>query len=159
SVATRGPLTPDHVIRTKPVPLVGNDVAGYAEAYRSYFTEHRVRRGVPLTMLDPAPRVLLHPAYGMLTAGPRATDADIAHDVDAPDYLGLQADVTDPAAVDDALRRGVERFGGIDLVVAAAGVFPGAKPLREFDPSAWRRTMAVNADAIAYLFGAVHPLL
>jgi rhamnose utilization protein RhaD (predicted bifunctional aldolase and dehydrogenase)/NAD(P)-dependent dehydrogenase (short-subunit alcohol dehydrogenase family) len=244
-VATRGPLTPDHVIRTKRIPLLGTDVAGYAKAYGGYFEEHRDRRGVPLTMLDPAPRVLLDPAYGMLTAGPRAVDARIAadiyehtidvvataeavggyralsaadlfdveyweleqaklkragvrvpftgevalvtgaasgigracaealrtngaavigldrtpYDIDAPDYLGLTVDVTDTAAVDDALRQGVERFGGVDIVVAAAGVFPAAKPLREFDPTAWRTAMAVNADAIAYLFGAVHPLL
>ena len=32
---TRGPLTPDHVIRTKPVPLVGRDVDAFAAAYSS----------------------------------------------------------------------------------------------------------------------------
>jgi rhamnose utilization protein RhaD (predicted bifunctional aldolase and dehydrogenase)/NAD(P)-dependent dehydrogenase (short-subunit alcohol dehydrogenase family) len=244
-VATRGPLTPDHVIRTKRIPLLGTDVGGYAKAYAAAFEEHRHRRGVPLTMLDPAPRVLLDPAYGMLTAGPRAVDAQIAADIyahtidviataeamdgyraldpaelfdveyweleqaklkrgatrapftgevalvtgaasgigrgcaealrangaavigldltphgtDAPDYLGLAVDVTDPAAVADAVRQGVERFGGVDMVVASAGIFPGAKPLRDFDPAAWRRAMAVNADSVASLFGAVHPLL
>jgi rhamnose utilization protein RhaD (predicted bifunctional aldolase and dehydrogenase)/NAD(P)-dependent dehydrogenase (short-subunit alcohol dehydrogenase family) len=245
SLAGRGPLTPDHVIRTKRIPLVGRDVAGYAEDYRRYFEEHQGRRGVPLTMLDPAPRVLLDPGYGMLTAGPRAVDADIAadiyrhtidvvmtaesidgyqalpaadlfdveyweleqaklhraaarapftgevalvtgaasgigracaqalraggaavigldltgHELDAPDYLAVQADVTNPSTVDDAIRQGVERFGGIDIVVAAAGTFPGTKALTEFHQATWRRTMAVNADSVAYLFGVTHPLL
>ncbi|HET6212871.1 MAG TPA: class II aldolase/adducin family protein, partial [Micromonosporaceae bacterium] len=81
ALAGRGPLTPDHVIRTKRVPLVGRDVASYAREYRAYFAEHSTRRGETLTMLDPAPRVLLDPGYGMLTAGRRAADADIAADI------------------------------------------------------------------------------
>ncbi|MGH7594567.1 MAG: class II aldolase/adducin family protein, partial [Gemmatimonadales bacterium] len=45
AIATRGPLTPDHVIRTKPVPLVADGdwvdtVAGFAERYREYFARH-----------------------------------------------------------------------------------------------------------------------
>ncbi|HET8680961.1 MAG TPA: bifunctional aldolase/short-chain dehydrogenase, partial [Micromonosporaceae bacterium] len=241
----RGPLTPDHVIRTKRVPLLGRDVAGYARDYLRYFEEHKDRRGVPLAMLDPAPRVLLDPAYGMLTAGPRAVDADIAADIyhhtidvittaesvgtyqaldaadlfdveyweleqaklgragapapftgevalvtgaasgigracaealcargaavvgldlnrgpaEAPGYLAVQVDVTDPAGVAGAIRTGVERFGGVDMLVAAAGVFPGAQPLAGLDPAAWRQAMAVNAESVAYLLGAVHPLL
>ena len=35
SLATRGPLTPDHVIRTKRLPMVGRDVDGYADDYRT----------------------------------------------------------------------------------------------------------------------------
>jgi rhamnose utilization protein RhaD (predicted bifunctional aldolase and dehydrogenase)/NAD(P)-dependent dehydrogenase (short-subunit alcohol dehydrogenase family) len=247
SVATRGPLTPDHVIRTKRVPLVGPDVAGYARAYGDYFAAHRERRGVPFTMLDPAPRVLLDPRFGMLTAGSRAADADIAADIyrhtvdvitaaeglggyralpaadvfdveyweleqaklrrapapaaftgevalvtgaasgigracaealrsrgaavigldvnpsirdtSAPDFLGLHADVTDPSTVDDAVNRGVERFGGLDVVVAAAGIFPGSQAIADLDPAAWRKVMAVNVDAIATLFARAHPLL
>jgi len=244
-LAHRGPLTPDHVIRTKRIPLLGRDVVGYAREYRRYFEEHKDRRGQPLTMLGPPTRVEDDPANGMLTAGPSARDADIAadiyaHTIDviaaaesvgtyraldaadlfdveyweleqaklgragarapftgevalvtgaasgigrgcvdalrangaavigldlnppgaaASDYLPLQVDVTDPPAVDDALGAGVERFGGIDMLVAAAGVFPSAQPIREFDPDAWRRTMAVNAESIAYLLRTVHPLL
>ncbi|KRV51297.1 short-chain dehydrogenase [Wenjunlia vitaminophila] len=80
-VSTRGPLTPDHVIRTKLAPMVGSDVAGYADAYREYFGRHHQRRGTELTQLDPAPRVVLDPRLGMLTVGRRAKDADIARDI------------------------------------------------------------------------------
>jgi NAD(P)-dependent dehydrogenase (short-subunit alcohol dehydrogenase family) len=248
SLAQRGPLTPDHVIRTKRFPLVGKDVGGYVELYREYFAAHSSRRGRALVMVDPAPRVLLDPSFGMLTAGPRAKDADIAaeiyrhtievitqaeavgryealpaadifdveyweleqakllggghrapfvgevalvtgaasgigracalalrsrgaavvgldrnpdvvHTVEAPDFLGLPVDVTDTAAVDAALQRGVERFGGVDIVVAAAGVFPPTQHIAELDPRAWRTTMAVNVDAIAWLFSRLHPIL
>ncbi|MEV0675286.1 bifunctional aldolase/short-chain dehydrogenase [Actinosynnema sp. NPDC050436] len=240
-VAGRGPLTPDHVIRTKSVPLVGRDVEGYAAEYGRYFERH-ARPG--LTMLDPAPRVVLDAEWGMLTVGRRARDADIARDIYAhtidvieraeelggyralsprelfemeyweleqaklrlagppaeftgevalvtgaasgigracvealrargasvigldltptgsrPDYLGLQVDVTDTVAVEAAVARGVERFGGLDVVVASAGVFPATTPIADLDPESWRRTMAVNADSTAMLFRVAHPLL
>ena len=39
----QGPATPDHVIRTKRVPMIGRDVGGYASAYRAYFDAHAPR--------------------------------------------------------------------------------------------------------------------
>jgi rhamnose utilization protein RhaD (predicted bifunctional aldolase and dehydrogenase) len=78
SLATRGPLTPEHVIRTKRTPLVGRDVNEFAREYEDYFKRH-ARAG--LTMLDPAPRVVLDPELGMLTAGATLRDAQIAADV------------------------------------------------------------------------------
>jgi len=71
----------------------------------------------------------------------------------------VQADVTKPGEVAAAITKGVHRFGGIDIVVPSAGVFPGAQRIAELDPGEWRRTMAVNADAIADLFAQVHPYL
>ena len=62
-VAAAGPATPDHVIRTKRVPLVGRDVAAYAGAYEAYFRSTPTDRG--LAMLDPAPRVVLDPELGL----------------------------------------------------------------------------------------------
>ncbi len=41
----------------------------------------------------------------------------------APGWRGLEVDVTDPNAQRDAIAAAVEAFGGIDLVVAAAGNF------------------------------------
>ena len=57
-IAACGPVTPDHIIRTKRVPLIfGNDptsaLRSYGDAYREYFRQHA---GADLTMLDPAPR-------------------------------------------------------------------------------------------------------
>jgi NAD(P)-dependent dehydrogenase (short-subunit alcohol dehydrogenase family) len=75
------------------------------------------------------------------------------------DYLGLAVDVTDREAVGAAIAAGVDRFGGIDMIVPSAGVFPGNMPIAALDPVAWQRTMAVNTDAIAALFSAVHPFL
>ncbi|MET0234542.1 MAG: bifunctional aldolase/short-chain dehydrogenase [Kibdelosporangium sp.] len=240
-VATRGPATPDHVIRTQRIPLAGRDVDRYRQDYEKYFQDHA---GEDLIMLDPWPRVILDPELGMLTIGKRAKDADITRDIyrhtirvienaerigtyqalpaadlfameyweleqaklrlagppaaftgeialvtgaasgigkacvralrakgasvigldlaeteTETDYLGLRADVTDARAVAKAIEQGVERFGGIDMVVPAAGVFPASTPIAGLDAGTWRRTLAVNTDAIAGLFTQVHPFL
>ncbi|MFM7045502.1 MAG: bifunctional aldolase/short-chain dehydrogenase [Ilumatobacteraceae bacterium] len=80
-LATRGPLTPDHVIRTKRIPLVGRDISAYADGYRSFYERNRHRARTEVSMLDPAPRVVLDPELGMLAIGVQAKDADIAADV------------------------------------------------------------------------------
>ncbi|MCQ3803534.1 MAG: class II aldolase/adducin family protein [bacterium] len=81
SLATRGPLTPDHVIRTKRVPMVGRDVAAYTEEYQDYYRRNLHRARGETTMLDPAPRVVLDPQIGMLTVGNTAGTARIASDI------------------------------------------------------------------------------
>jgi rhamnose utilization protein RhaD (predicted bifunctional aldolase and dehydrogenase)/NAD(P)-dependent dehydrogenase (short-subunit alcohol dehydrogenase family) len=81
SLTARGPLTPDHVIRTKPTPLVGWDVAAFAEAYAAYFAEHTPHARTEPTMLDPAPRLILDEALGMITAGPSAHEAHVIADI------------------------------------------------------------------------------
>ena len=81
SLAARGPLTPDHVIRTKPTPLVGRDVAAFAESYAAYFATHAPRARTQPTMLDPAPRVILDTELGMITAGPSAREAQAVADI------------------------------------------------------------------------------
>src|SRR6187431_3157810 len=51
----------------------------------------------------------------------------------------FECDVTDT----DALARAVERFGGIDVVMANAGIAPGGM-VRSTDPAAFERTIEVN---------------
>jgi rhamnose utilization protein RhaD (predicted bifunctional aldolase and dehydrogenase)/NAD(P)-dependent dehydrogenase (short-subunit alcohol dehydrogenase family) len=80
-LANRGPMTPDHVIRTKRVPMLGRDVTDFAQAYTEYFERNRSRSLLPLTRLDAAPRVVLDPTLGLLTAGRSAKDAAIARDI------------------------------------------------------------------------------
>src|SRR5204863_7852952 len=99
-------------------------------------------------------------AEALLAKGASVVGIDLAPSaVDSPEYLGVQADVTDPGAMAAALEAGVHRFGGVDIVVPSAGVFLGTQRIAELDRDKWRRTMAVNADAIADLFARVHPLL
>ena len=81
SIATRGPLTPDHVIRTRRVPMVGRDVESYGRAYAEYFDKHEHRGRTGLTMLDAAPRIVVDVDLGVLTAGRTVGEADIAFDI------------------------------------------------------------------------------
>ncbi len=81
TLAGQGPATPDHVIRTKRLPLLGQDLSGYTEAYRNYFETNAPLARNPVQMLDPAPRVILDPKLGMLTLGRSARDAGIVADI------------------------------------------------------------------------------
>ncbi|HYS75157.1 MAG TPA: bifunctional aldolase/short-chain dehydrogenase [Burkholderiales bacterium] len=80
-ISQKGPATPDHVIRTKRTPMLGTDVAGYTEGYRRYFDEHAPRAEEPKTILDPAPRVVLDPAFGLAAAGRTAKDATVVAEI------------------------------------------------------------------------------
>lgn len=81
-VAQVGPATPDHVLRTKRVPLVGRDVGAYVAGYEAYVERNRARLGDrPLIPVDPAPRVVVDPQLGVLAAGRRVADAVIADDI------------------------------------------------------------------------------
>ncbi|MFM7734567.1 MAG: class II aldolase/adducin family protein, partial [Alphaproteobacteria bacterium] len=91
SLSRRGPLTPDHVIRTKAEPLFvrvdAGDPAGDARAalasaiedfrrrYDAYFDAQVAAKGVSRTRLDPDPRVILVPGVGLFAAGKSRKDA------------------------------------------------------------------------------------
>jgi rhamnose utilization protein RhaD (predicted bifunctional aldolase and dehydrogenase)/NAD(P)-dependent dehydrogenase (short-subunit alcohol dehydrogenase family) len=76
-----------------------------------------------------------------------------------PDFLGIQCDVTNEAAVHDALETGVQAFGGLDMLVLNAGVFPAGTKLSELTTHEWRRVMQVNLDANFILLRECHALL
>jgi len=95
-ITRRGSATPDHVIRTKPWPLVvrTNGVAeaalpstldaaivAYRAEYDAYFTRCSAARGRPLSKLDPTPNVILLPGVGLVTRASTLAAAEIAADV------------------------------------------------------------------------------
>jgi NAD(P)-dependent dehydrogenase (short-subunit alcohol dehydrogenase family) len=55
----------------------------------------------------------------------------------------FEADVTDLTAMEDVARQAAERFGGIDVVVANAGVAPNGS-VASIDPAVFDRTIEVN---------------
>jgi NAD(P)-dependent dehydrogenase (short-subunit alcohol dehydrogenase family) len=60
-----------------------------------------------------------------------------------PDAIWFEADVTDADAIAAAVAGTVERFGGIDVVMANAGIATGGS-VRTIDPAAWERVLEVN---------------
>ena len=244
-ITQQGPATPDHVIRTKRIPLVGRDVTAYGAAYRRYFAEHG---NASLTMLDPAPRVILDQDLGLCTVGRTAKDAAIVEDIyrhtmdiianatalggwialpprdifeveywdleqaklrksGAPpafagevalvtgaasgigkacvasflaqgaavvgvdvsaavvdlhkrrDYLGIACDLTIESQISAVLERVVNAFGGLDMLILNAGIFPKSAPVAALSSDTWRTTMSINLDANLVLLRECHALL
>jgi rhamnose utilization protein RhaD (predicted bifunctional aldolase and dehydrogenase)/NAD(P)-dependent dehydrogenase (short-subunit alcohol dehydrogenase family) len=243
----RGPATPDHILRTKRLPMLGRDVNAYAAAYRDYFERNAPRAKEPKTMLDPAPRVILDPEFGLTTVGRSAKEAAIARDlyshtidvitraealggyralseedlfefeywdleqaklrragkppvfageiacvtgaasgigkacVDAllkrgasaigldvdeqitsgqsSSYLGIKCDVTSETEISSALENAIRCFGGLDMLILNAGVFPAGTPIESLTKAEWRRVFAVNLDANLTLMRECYPLL
>jgi rhamnose utilization protein RhaD (predicted bifunctional aldolase and dehydrogenase)/NAD(P)-dependent dehydrogenase (short-subunit alcohol dehydrogenase family) len=246
-IATRGPATPDHVIRTKRIPMIGRDLRKYSSTYQKDF-EKFAKSGRDLTMLDPAPRIILDPKLGLVSVGKSSSDAAIGEDIyrhtieiisraeqleswqalpanaifameywdleqaklkkpgsspafvgeialvtgaasgigkacveamlrrgasvigldlnssittifSRPDYLGIVCDITDENALRSALEAGVRRFGGLDMIVLNAGIFPSSRMIENLDLETWQKVMRVNLDANLSLMREAHPLL
>jgi rhamnose utilization protein RhaD (predicted bifunctional aldolase and dehydrogenase)/NAD(P)-dependent dehydrogenase (short-subunit alcohol dehydrogenase family) len=245
-LSQHGPATPDHLLYTKPIPMLGRDAAAYARRYREYFERNAEAEGK--TMLDPAPRMVLDPQLGFAAAGRDAREAAIIeelydHTIDVilraealggwravgerhlfdieyweleqaklrkagptppfrgevvlvtgaasgigeacvqaflqrgaavvgldrnpaiekawqqPDFLGVTVDLTDSTAVSEALDRAVRAFGGVDMVVLNAGIFPSSQPLQDVSADTWKQTMTVNVEAPLHILQLCHPLL
>jgi rhamnose utilization protein RhaD (predicted bifunctional aldolase and dehydrogenase)/NAD(P)-dependent dehydrogenase (short-subunit alcohol dehydrogenase family) len=92
-----GTVTPDHVIRTKPKPLIvpapeagkldafksaaKAALEAYARDYRAYYERNNTRFGGKKKVLDPIPRLVLVPGLGLFAMGASAKDAAVAGDL------------------------------------------------------------------------------
>ncbi|MDY7015133.1 MAG: bifunctional aldolase/short-chain dehydrogenase, partial [Cyanobacteriota bacterium] len=244
-LAQQGPATPDHVIRTKRVPLLGRDVAAYAADYTAYFKAHA---SPELTMLDPAPRVILDAELGLCSVGKTAKAAAIVADIythtidviegatalggyqalspkdlfaveyweleqaklrkggqppmfagevalvtgaasgigkacveallrrgaavvgldinpsietlhSRVDFCGIACDVTDEQAILQALERTARTFGGLDVLILNAGIFPAGCSIDRLGTQEWHGVMSVNLDANLVLMREGYPFL
>lgn len=79
SISQRGPATPQHAVFTKRVPMLGRDVAAFASAYRRYLAENAPQQAERLP--DTAPRIVLDPEWGLISAGITAFYADAAAEI------------------------------------------------------------------------------
>lgn len=247
--ATRGPLTPDHSIRTKRIPVVlGDDhdasIQTFAANYESYFKAHATTQ----TMLDAAPRFAVWPGNGIVSFGDTLKDAKIVADIaestaatvalgertggwaplserdifdieywdleqaklrkgparkvhqgkvalvtgcaagigfaiaeslaeqgaqvvgldidkEIPDIMkkigaiGIVVNLTEDQPVQDAIDFTVREFGGIDIVVSNAGIFPKNDPLDVMAQTDWDRTLMINLTSHQKLMNKVIPYL
>jgi len=81
-IATQGPLTPDHVIRTKRIPAIlgedfKSDLANYIVDYEQYFVNNKTNE----TLLNPAPNFAILKNNGTLSFGKNAKEANIIKDI------------------------------------------------------------------------------
>jgi len=94
-------------------------------------------------------------SLGLAAAGAHVVPADIdlaaaeqtasmiAEQCGAPRATAAGADVTDERSIAECFRRAALTYGGIDIVVAAAGIAP-AHPIEDFPVEAFNRTLSVN---------------
>ncbi len=76
-----------------------------------------------------------------------------------PDYLGIVCDLTDRAAIAQAARAAVAQFGGVDMLVLNAGIFPASSPIAKLEDDALRAALTVNVEAGLAMMRTLHPLL
>jgi len=247
-IAQQGPATPDHVIRTKRLPMVGRDVDEYVRNYEEYFLENEPLAKDRKKILDRAPRVILDPLLGMCTIGKTAKDATIvadiyAHTIDiiswatelggykalpakdifdveyweleqaklsktgtlpqftgeialvtgaasgigkacvlsllkrgaavvgldinpaikvlssSDSFLGLECDVSSEMQLINALNTTIDAFGGLDILILNAGIFPSGSNIETLKTETWERVMNINVDANFKLLKGSFPFL
>ncbi len=247
-ISQQGPATPDHVIRTKRVPMLGQDIDTYIADYQRYFKQHNATAREPKIMLDPAPRVILDPQLGLCSLGKTSQDAQVVQEIfshtleiilratqlekyqalpardifdveywdleqaklraagkpklfagevalvtgaasgigkacvesllargasvigmdlnpvvatqyQRADYCGVVGDVCVREQIQHALETGVRRFGGLDILILNAGIFPAAQPIAEMDASVWQKTLDINLTANLVLLQESYSLL
>lgn len=249
-ITNRGPLTPDHIIRTKrtPVVLTGKtekDIQDYAKDYDQFFEKHN---DGSQTQLDRAPRWAVWPGHGALSFGTSVNNVQIIEDItrhtqkaiyqaeklggwkvlskkdlfdmeywsleqaklkkaakgkalqgkialvtgaasgigkacveklvaegavvaaldinseighifSQKEVLGIQCDVTSDKQLRNALEQTVAHFGGLDLLIANAGIFPKSAPIARMDDQAWQKSMDINLTSQQKLFTLALPYL
>jgi rhamnose utilization protein RhaD (predicted bifunctional aldolase and dehydrogenase)/NAD(P)-dependent dehydrogenase (short-subunit alcohol dehydrogenase family) len=76
-----------------------------------------------------------------------------------PDVLGVRCDVADEEALRQGLEATVRAFGGLDMLILNAGIFPASHKIADLPLAEWDRAMRVNLDANLALLREAHPLL
>jgi len=249
-IATRGPLTPDHVIRTKRIPMIVDGdveqaVSGYEADYRTYFDANN---DGTLTCLDAAPRWAVWPGRGVISFGASTKEAGIIADIvrhtmrciqwaeslggwqalpasdifeveyweleqaklkkagsaplfqgkvalvtgaasgigkasvesllargaavialdidpainglfDSKHVLGLTCDICDADVVRQSLEQGINRFGGLDIVISNAGIFPSSLTIADMDDYTWKSSIDINLTSHQQLLTLCIPYL
>ena len=93
-------------------------------------------------------------ALAMAGAQVMVSDIDLARAESVADKIGgnaLQLDVSDRAAVDDAIASTVTTLGSLDILVNNAGVYNGfGGPVRDITDDMWRTLWSVNVDGVFY---------
>ena len=249
TISQQGPLTPDHVIRTKRVPAIlkdqfEDDLDKYIQQYVAYYEENKTDE----ICLNPAPNFAILKNKGTLSFGSNVKEAQIIQDINdhtfkailkaeaiggfkalnakeifdveywsleqaklkkdrttpefngkialitgsasgigkaiadlfiskgaaivaldidpnistlfnTPNALGIQCDLTNESDIKAGIKKTVEIFGGIDIVVSNAGVFTPSQTIEEMDSEQWEKSMSINLSSHQKLIKETAPYL
>jgi len=250
TIATRGPLTPDHVIRTKPIPVIlgenpEEDITHYVQAYSEYFERHTNSQ---LTRLNPAPCWAVWPTSGAISFGRSVKEAHIIEDIkdhtiqaiqvaellggwktlpesdlfeieyweleqaklgkkgtalplqgkialvtgaasgigracvealqsqgaavvaldmnkaiktlfDTPDILAIECDLTFEDDIQHLVESGIRHFGGLDILISNAGIFPPSETIANMNRKTWKQSLTLNLTSHQQVLQACTPYL
>jgi len=78
---------------------------------------------------------------------------------DTPNILGQVCDVTDDKQLQEAVEETARTFGGLDIVICNAGMFPKSQTIADMDSGAWARSMALNLTSHQRLIQSAIPYL
>ena len=102
-------------------------------------------------------------AEQLLAQGAAVVGIDLSPGVEsafaAEEWRGITGDVASSEAIEAAIDTAVRDFGGVDMLVVAAGIFPPSEAIADLDDEVWDRAFRVNTTAVARIFRATHPLL
>ena len=98
SIATRGPITPDHTIHTKLKPVIiaedsAKAINSFADDYRDYFARNAKNKNNQingLTCLDPAPRFAVWKQRGLVSFGQNAKRLQVVGDISRHTIKAIQ---------------------------------------------------------------------
>ena len=249
-IATRGPLTPDHIIRTKQMPaILGKealeDIDKFSESYVKYFERNSDRK---LTSLDSAPRWAVWKEHGIISFGTTLKAAEIVSDIkdhtinaiqhaenlggwialpekelfdieyweleqaklkktgnslefqgkiaivtgaasgigkavtialkargavvaafdinpevtefnNEEGILGIECDLTSESSIKESVDSVIRTFGGLDIAVSNAGIFPPSSNVSDIDQDDWDKSLAVNLTSHELLLKTCVPYL
>ena len=250
SISNRGPLTPDHILRTKRTPVVlsnnfEKDLSDYVKDYQQYYENNSTGEQ---EQLDPAPRWAVWPGHGTFSFGttikaikiieditlhtkkaihqaeqlggwktlPKSDlfemeywsleqaklkkagnaksmqgkialvtgaasgigkacveqllkegaivaaldiNPKISHCFEGKDVLGLKCDVTNSRLLKNAIEQTVIHFGGLDMLVSNAGIFPKSTSIAQMDEKLWQKSMDINVTSHQQLIKLSLPYL
>ena len=84
---------------------------------------------------------------------------DITSMISSPAYLGLVCDVANESEVISTIQQCIQHFGGLDMLILNAGMFPLSCKVAELSTEHWRKVMQVNLDSNLVYMREAHTAL
>ncbi|MGD0707018.1 MAG: SDR family NAD(P)-dependent oxidoreductase [Anaerolineaceae bacterium] len=75
-----------------------------------------------------------------------------------PAFLGIICDLSNEAEIINALETTVQTFGGLDMLVLNAGIFPASCKIEALQLAEWHKSFNINVDANLILLRESYPL-